>query len=90
MRTLRSARHTALLHLKPLPNAICHTRSPRRTPLPLSMLASTYQMLLLLVLPNLLPYARSGTQPRFCNPHPDAPALDLRTASMAVVERDCG
>ena len=66
MRTLRSARHTALLHLKPLPNAICHTRSPRRTPLPLSMQASTYQMLLLLVLPNLRTAARSAWRCRGC------------------------
>ena len=31
-RQSRSATHTALLHLKPLPKASCHTRSPRRTP----------------------------------------------------------
>ena len=29
-------------HLKPLPKAICQTRSPRRTPRLVSMLASTY------------------------------------------------
>ena len=40
--TLRSARQMALLHLKPDPNAICHTRSPRRTLPFVSMLASTY------------------------------------------------
>lgn len=39
---LRSARHTALLHLKPDPKAICHTRSPRRTDFLLSMFDSTY------------------------------------------------
>ena len=32
VRTPRRAHHTALLHLKPLPNASCHTRSPRLTP----------------------------------------------------------
>ena len=31
-RQSRSATHTALLHLKPLPKASCHTRSPRLTP----------------------------------------------------------
>ena len=40
--TLRRARQMALLHLKPEPKAICHTRSPRRTPAFVSMLASTY------------------------------------------------
>jgi hypothetical protein len=30
--------------LKPEPNAICQTRSPRRTPRVASMLASTYQI----------------------------------------------
>ena len=39
---LCSARQMALLHLKPEPNAICHTRSPRRTPPFVSMFASTY------------------------------------------------
>jgi hypothetical protein len=36
------ATHTALLTLKPLPKPSCHTRSPARTPLKLSMKASTY------------------------------------------------
>ena len=36
------ATHTAEQHLKPDPNAICHTRSPRRTFPLVSMLASTY------------------------------------------------
>lgn len=40
--TRRRALHTALLHLKPLPKAICQTRSPCRTPLSVSMLARTY------------------------------------------------
>lgn len=40
--TWRRARHTALLHLKPEPKAICHTRSPRRTVFSLSMFDSTY------------------------------------------------
>ncbi len=40
--TLRMARHTALLHLNPEPNAICHTRSPCFTPFFVSMQASTY------------------------------------------------
>ena len=40
--TLRMARHTALLHLKPDPKAICHTLSPRFTPCFVSMHASTY------------------------------------------------
>ena len=40
--TCRSARQMALLHLKPEPKAICQTRSPRFTPVLVSMLASTY------------------------------------------------
>lgn len=40
--TLRSARQMALLHLKPEPKAICQTLSPRRTPIFVSILASTY------------------------------------------------
>jgi hypothetical protein len=52
--TVRSARHTALLHLNPDPNAICHTRSPRRTRSFASMYASSYHNELLDVLPNLL------------------------------------
>lgn len=38
----RRERHTALLHLKPDPKAICHTRSPRLMLPILSMLPSTY------------------------------------------------
>jgi len=52
--TVRSARHTALLHLKPEPKAICHTRSPRFTRSLASMYASSYHKELLDVLPNLL------------------------------------
>jgi hypothetical protein len=52
--TVRSARHTALLHLKPEPKAICHTRSPRFTRSFASMYASSYHKELLEVLPNLL------------------------------------
>ena len=37
--TFLTAFHTALLHLKPLPKAICHTLSPRRTPSLVSMSA---------------------------------------------------
>ena len=40
--TARRARHTAELHLKPEPKAICQTRSPLRTPRLVSMLDSTY------------------------------------------------
>ena len=39
---VRMARHTALLHLKPEPNASCQMRSLRRSPRRLSMYASTY------------------------------------------------
>ena len=56
----------ALLHLKPLPKAICQTRSPRRTPLRDSMFASTYQMLLELVLPNLRPARACRLSRRSC------------------------
>lgn len=40
--TLRMARQTALLHLKPEPKAICHILSPHFTPCVVSMHASTY------------------------------------------------
>ena len=51
-----SAVHTAELHLNPLPNAICHTRSPLRTPAPRdSMRARMYQM----EDEDVLPYRRS-------------------------------
>lgn len=36
------ARHTALLHLNPLPKPSCHTMSPLATPRNVSMYASTY------------------------------------------------
>ena len=39
---VRSARQTALLHLKPEPKAICQMRSPRARPFRVSMLDSTY------------------------------------------------
>jgi len=51
--TVRSALHTALLHLKPEPKAICHTRSPRCTRPLASEYASSYHKELLEVLPNL-------------------------------------
>ena len=50
---LRSARQTALLHLKPLPKAICHTRSLRFTRPWYSEYASSYQIDEDDVLPNL-------------------------------------
>ena len=50
---LRRDFHTALLHLKPDPNAICHTRSPLFTRPFASMYASSYHSELLDVLPNL-------------------------------------
>jgi len=60
------------LHLKPLPKAICHTRSPRRTPLHDSMFASTYQMLLELVLPNLRAARPAGQSMRDTSCHQGA------------------
>ena len=39
---VRLTRHTALLTLKPEPNASCHTLSPLLTPCLVSMYANTY------------------------------------------------
>ena len=64
----RRAVHTAELTLKPDPNAICHTRSPRATPSSDSIQANTYQMDADDVLPNrrsasLEGRARAGVRP---------------------------
>ena len=61
---VRSVFHTAELHMKPDPNAICHTRSPARMPMWRRAYSSSYQMLLLEVLPYRARVARDGSMSR--------------------------
>lgn len=85
--TRRIDRQTTLLHLKPDPKASCHIRSPRLTLSFASRQASSYQMLLLDVLPKRCNVARDAS--RFFSLSSKFLCSSLSTVLLAACKQKC-